>query len=80
MEKLCSIDTVLERFSALVSTTVQVSVASPRLSQAGMPSRSEGWGGLFKARAERDPYRCPRSAPIDIRSADATIYKVASRL
>ena len=21
---------------------------SPRLSQAGMPSRSEGWGGLFK--------------------------------
>src|SRR5262249_42365445 len=22
--------------------------AIPRLSQAGMPSRSEGWGGLFK--------------------------------
>ena len=21
----------------------------PRLSKAGMPSRSEGWGGLFKA-------------------------------
>jgi hypothetical protein len=30
-----------------------------------MPSRSEGWGGLFKVRAQRAPYKCPRSAPID---------------
>src|SRR5579862_2229112 len=27
-----------------------------------MPSRSDGWGGLFKA--AKPPYRCPRSVPI----------------
>src|SRR5437762_11412537 len=27
-----------------------------------MPSRSEGWGGLFRVRAKRTPYRCPREA------------------
>jgi hypothetical protein len=32
--------------------------AIPRLSQAGMPSRSEGWGGLFKD----EQYRLIRSA------------------
>ena len=26
----------------------KVILAIPRLSKAGMPSRSEGWGGLFK--------------------------------
>jgi hypothetical protein len=30
----------------------------PRLSKAGMPSRSEGWGGLFKD----EQYRLIRSA------------------
>src|SRR6476646_11452841 len=34
-----------------------------------MPSRSEGRGGLFKARAQRALYRYPRSAPIRTRSA-----------
>jgi hypothetical protein len=32
--------------------------ATPRLSQAGMPSQSEGWGGLFKD----EQYRLIRSA------------------
>jgi hypothetical protein len=32
--------------------------AIPRLSKAGMPSRSEGWGGLFKD----EQYRLIRSA------------------
>jgi hypothetical protein len=32
--------------------------AIPRLSKAGMPSRSEGWGGLFKV----EQYRLIRSA------------------
>jgi hypothetical protein len=32
--------------------------AVPRLSKAGMPSRSEGWGGLFKD----EQYRLIRSA------------------
>jgi hypothetical protein len=26
----------------------KVTLPIPRLSKAGMPSRSEGWGGLFK--------------------------------
>jgi hypothetical protein len=30
------------------SRTVEDSQAIPRLSKAGMPSHSEGWGGLFK--------------------------------
>ena len=34
-----------------------------------MPSRSEGRGGLFKARAQRALCRYPRSAPIRTRSA-----------
>jgi hypothetical protein len=34
---------------ALVS---KLTLPIPRLSKAGMPSRSEGWGG-----AEREPYR-----------------------
>jgi hypothetical protein len=40
----------------------------PRLSKAGMPSRSEGWGGLFKD----EQYRLIRSA--------SRAYKVAARL
>jgi hypothetical protein len=35
-----------------MTRTVQDSQAIPRLSKAGMPSHSEGWGG-----AEREPDR-----------------------
>jgi hypothetical protein len=43
--------------------------AIPRLSKAGMPSHSEGWGGLFKV----EQYRL-------IKERFASIYRVASPL
>ena len=46
-----------------------MSASNPRLSKAGMPSRNEGWGGLFKD----EQYRL-------IKERFAGIYKVASRL
>jgi hypothetical protein len=36
----------------------------PRLSKAGMPSRSEGWGGLFKV---------PRSGSLQISARSALL-------
>jgi hypothetical protein len=36
----------------------KIGEANPRLSKAGMPSRNEGWGGLFKV----EQYRLIRSA------------------
>jgi hypothetical protein len=56
--------------------------AIPRLSKAGMSSRSEGWGG-----AEREPDRAKRNiqtvqrrtVPIN-KERFASIYKVASQL
>ena len=43
--------------------------AIPRLSKAGMPSHSEGWGGLFKD----EQYRLKKER-------FASIHKVATRL
>ena len=45
----------VDSFRALLS---KITLPIPRLSQAGMPSRSEGWGGLFKD----EQYRLMRSA------------------
>ena len=45
--------------SILNGSTHQVINPISRLSKAGMPSRSEGWGGLFKD----EQYRLIRSAP-----------------
>ena len=42
-------------FEAVLSN---LTLPIPRLSKAGMPSRSEGWGGLFKD----EQYRLIRSA------------------
>src|SRR5262249_45347400 len=42
----------------LGDAAVQEALLIPRLSKAGMPSRSEGWGGLFKD----EQYRLIRSA------------------
>jgi hypothetical protein len=47
----------------------KITLPIPRLSKAGMASRSEGWGGLFKDKQ----YRL-------IKERFASIYKVATRL
>ena len=38
-----------------------------------------GWGGMVKVRAQRAPYKYPRSAPIK-KERFASIYKVAAQL
>ena len=47
-----------ETAGAVLDQNCQDGQAIPRLSKAGMPSHSEGWGGLFKD----EQYRLIRSA------------------
>src|SRR5215831_17830396 len=62
-------ETIKLHLSSQLPLVSKLTLPIPRLSKAGMPARSEGWGGLFKD----EQYRL-------IKERSAGICKVAARL